>query len=313
MTMFFVLSIFLHLLFFTSLRFAPSEWLKSYEVANTPVEIEIIETVEVAKSEIPATQIVDQSEKENQEPENKNAKYLSAQNQSVLKETVAQNRGEFKNVRSQGSSGNAQSQEQQNDAEKPTPDKTNSEEKSRLAESDDKIDPRLPRDKDALFKDITKKYNSRRMFENVEKKSTAQVSPGSPGEASQTSDYLKGKDPGLETLLNTREYKYYTYFNRIRRRLSEHWEPKVKEKMSKMFKQGRTIASTDDKVTKLLIVLNDSGVLVKVQVLSDSGVRDLDEAAIEAFRAAAPFPHPPEGIIDEEGTIKIRWDFVLES
>lgn len=81
-----------------------------------------------------------------------------------------------------------------------------------------------------------------------------------------------------------------------------------------MFKEGRNPASTgQDRVTKLMIVLNDKGTLVRVQVLMDSGVQDLDDAAIDAFRAAAPFPNPPKGIIEGDGTVKIRWDFVLES
>jgi protein TonB len=80
-----------------------------------------------------------------------------------------------------------------------------------------------------------------------------------------------------------------------------------------MFRQGRSIASDQDRITKLLIVLNPSGILMKVQVVSDSGVRDLDDAAIEAFKSAAPFPNPPQGIVDPDGTVKIRWDFILES
>ncbi|MBK7960027.1 MAG: TonB family protein [Bdellovibrionales bacterium] len=132
------------------------------------------------------------------------------------------------------------------------------------------------------------------------------------GNASQSPDYLKDVDLGLETMLSTKEFKYYTYFNRIRRQLSQYWEPKVRDKLHKMFRQGRTIASNEDKITKLVIFLNPTGQLVKVQVMSESGIKDLDEAAIDAFRAAAPFPNPPQGIVDPDGFVKIRWDFVLE-
>jgi protein TonB len=124
---------------------------------------------------------------------------------------------------------------------------------------------------------------------------------------------LKDIDQGIETLLNTREFKYYTYYNRIRKQLSQFWEPKVREKVNIMFQQGRKVASAQDRITKLLIVLNSRGTLVNVKVISDSGVRDLDDAAVEAFRAAAPFPNPPKGIIETDGTVKIRWDFVLET
>jgi protein TonB len=136
---------------------------------------------------------------------------------------------------------------------------------------------------------------------------------GVGAESSQTNDYIKDVDQGLETMLNTREFKYYSYYNRIRKQLSQHWEGKVRDKLSKLFKEGRAPAATNkDRITKVMIVLNDAGTLVRVQVLSDSGVRDLDDAAVEAFRDAAPFPNPPKGIVESDGTVKIRWDFVLE-
>ncbi len=308
LNIFILASLFIHFSLMISLYWAPRSAFVTDENRNV-VEFEVLEKTP-QDSILPAQQIVDQAERQTNEPENKNAKYLSAQNQTVLKETAAQKKGEFKNAQKLGSQGSAQNPAEQSQDQAKNKNDMKADPKGSLEKD---LDQNRPREKDAIFRDLTKKYNSKNMFENAEKRTLSQTSPGAPGEASQTSDYLKGKDQGLETLLNTREYKYYTYFNRIRRKLSEHWEPKVKQKMNKMFQQGRTIASTEDKITKLLIVLNDNGVLVKVQVLHDSGVHDLDEAAIEAFRAAAPFPHPPDGIIDEEGTIKIRWDFILES
>ena len=72
-------------------------------------------------------------------------------------------------------------------------------------------------------------------------------------------------------------------------------------------------ASEGDKITRVIIILDDRGTLIRVQVVGRSGVTDLDDAAVEAFRAAAPFPNPPKGIVEADGTIKIRWDFVLEA
>lgn len=132
------------------------------------------------------------------------------------------------------------------------------------------------------------------------------------GEASTTNDNLSVQED-LITKLNTKEYKYYGYYHRIKIQLNQWWQPKVREKVTKMVNAGRTIASEENKTTRLIIILNNAGTLVKVQVLAESGVRDLDDAAIEAFRAAAPFPNPPKGIIESDGTVKIRWDFVVES
>ena len=115
------------------------------------------------------------------------------------------------------------------------------------------------------------------------------------------------------TRLNTKEYRYFGYYSRIKSQLNQWWVPKVQQKFTKMLRQGRTIASADNKVTKLVIILDDSGKLVKVQVMAESGIKDLDDAAIEAFRSAAPFPNPPKGMVDKDGLVKIRWDCVVES
>lgn len=133
------------------------------------------------------------------------------------------------------------------------------------------------------------------------------------GESSQSSDYIQDIKRGNQNLLSTREFRYYSYFTRIRNQLQQYWEPSVRHRLHKLVRSGRSIASQNPRTTKVLITLNRQGNLVRVQVLEDSGLRDLDEAAIDAFREAAPFPNPPVGIVDPDGTVKIRWDFVLEA
>lgn len=236
-------------------------------------------------------QIVEQDAKQNQEKPKDDA-FLSAANQNVQHQTMARERGEFENKHDATQKNAAHSAGEKN----PT-------------------DNLQAKNKPTL-RDLTPTYDPEGLYE---KKIQAENARGgdndnkSGADVSKTNDYLRGIDEGLETMLNTREFKYYTYYTRIRRQLSQHWEPKVKERLGRMFKQGRRIASDQDHVTKLLITLSDQGNLVKVQILGESGVSDLDDAAMDAFRAAAPFPNPPKGIVEPDGTVKIRWDFVLES
>ena len=126
---------------------------------------------------------------------------------------------------------------------------------------------------------------------------------------------LTGKDvvAGAETLLKTREFVYYSYYNRIKKRLKQHWEPRIQEKIVKILRKGRKIASVNDKITHLVITLDKHGELKRIQVKQASGYNDLDDAAIEAFRAAAPFPNPPKGIVTGAGEVQIPWSFVLET
>lgn len=245
-------------------------------------------------------QVVEQDEKPRNNEKSNEAKFLSAHDQVVKKQTVAKNLGEFKNLQdktAQAGDGGSPEKIKQIDL-KPKMDFT------KLA--DKKIQEERELEKSMEEEALRSQQKQDRLVE------AAAQRPGQGGaQASQTTDYLKDIDQGMQTLLSTREFVYYSFYARIRRQLNQHWSGKIREKVSKIFKEGRSIASSEDKVTKLLITLNRQGQLVRVQVLNDSGVRDLDDAAVESFKEAAPFPNPPQGIVDPDGTIKIRWDFIL--
>lgn len=282
-SVFLAISVLIHLCFIFSVYFTP-------EVKPRPEPIEVAYISPTYKTEKVIDpleknrQIVDQDDKAiNEETPDKDY-FLSKNNQKVLKQTVARDKGEFKNSKSK------QAPPKVTPPTPPTP--------PVQARKPEKFNP---------LSDTANKFREK-SFNTM-----ASSTPSSSAAVSQTQDYLKNTSYGVETILSTKEFKYYTYFNRIRRQLSEHWEPTVRTKLTKMFRQGRTIASNQDRTTKLLIILDQKGVLVKVQLVSDSGVKDLDEAAIESFRSAAPFPNPPKGIIEDDGTVKIRWDFILES
>ncbi len=126
-------------------------------------------------------------------------------------------------------------------------------------------------------------------------------------------DYIKGLKESERTALNTKEYMFYGYFQRIRERLDWAWSGVLRQKLTKLYRGGRQLASDMDHTTRLLVTLNFQGEVVRVQVVEESGTRDLDDAAINAFNQAGPFPNPPQGIVDKSGLIQIRWDFILKT
>lgn len=251
--------------------------------AKNPDAVEIVILDPSNMQDLNTMQIVEQDEKPVNDEQDPNAKYLSQHNQKVVKQTRAENTGKFNNTGGKGLTKGGQN------IQKP---------KSEFFAK--------PQDKGGSPLDKFKPQ--------VDWTALASKNLGGDGaDVSRSSDYLKDLDKGPQTTLTTREFLYYTYFKRIKGRIQQHWEPSIKKKITKMVTQGRKLASTQDRRTKLLIVLNNEGNLISVQVVRDSGVQDLDEAAIEAFKAAAPFPNPPTGIVEKDGTIKIRWDFVLEA
>ncbi len=253
---------------------------------NSNVEITIAnqDEIDAAKLAKNLTQVVETDSKHANNQLDDKAKYNSEKSNTVEKETRARLGQEFKNALKQGS----QTKQAQKGQKKTTA--------QMLAQS---FDP---------YAALVKKEV------NQESKDFAKGQTGATaGDVSTTNDNLVGVDQDLITKLNTKEYKYYGYYQRIKAQLNQWWQPKVREKVAKMVSQGRKVAAEENKITRLVIVLNDAGNLVNVQVLAESGVRDLDDAAIEAFRSAAPFPNPPKGIIESDGKVRIRWDFVIES
>ena len=226
-----------------------------------------------------AKNIVEQSETRINEEKPTDTKYLSRNDQTVVKQTRAANSGAFNNT--PGAMGQA------DEIVKPQTD---------VQKRPKKID----------IGDLLPKPQIKPKEENF----THQALRGAP---SATNDYLPDVETGIQTLLSTREFVYFSYYQRIREKIRVQWEPRIRQKVKKVFAAGRTIASSDDRITKVIIVLNNSGALVKVQVIGESGIHDLDEAAVEAFRAAEPFPNPPSGIVENDGLIRIRWDFILEA
>jgi protein TonB len=132
-------------------------------------------------------------------------------------------------------------------------------------------------------------------------------------ESASTSDYLKNISLGAQTLLNTREYAYFTFYQRVRRQLEQYWEPGLRKRLYQMVNRGRTIASGMELATKLVVTLDTAGSITKVQIEDTSGVLDLDDAAVDAFNKAGPFPNPPNGIVGVDGKIRIEWEFILKT
>ncbi|MCB0415476.1 MAG: energy transducer TonB, partial [Bdellovibrionales bacterium] len=259
------------------------------------VTIELIESESSKKSKSmneKKLQIVDQDKKPLNNEVDENAELLSQHNQRVKQQTRAAHIGKFKN--SNGANG-SESQAQMQPQKKPQP-----QSRPQLTGLQH-FAPKLDFDKLSLDQ------------MNSQNQAAQNARPSKSGDLSSTDDHLKNIPIGMETILSTKEFLYYSYFNRIKDKIRKRWGSKVRQKVEKMVRSGRHLASTQDRVTKIIITLNSSGVLERVQVLHQSGLRDLDDAAIEAFKEAAPFPNPPKGLKDKDGKVRINWDFILEA
>ena len=125
---------------------------------------------------------------------------------------------------------------------------------------------------------------------------------------SPSNDYLKDVPEDEETALNARRFLYADYYNRIKQAVSYHWAP---GKVLMVHDPGGSIFGFKDRYTKLEAVIDAHGAVVDLAVVLSSGADVLDREALDAFRAAAPFPNPPAPLL-RDGRLTMQLGFYVE-
>ncbi len=106
-------------------------------------------------------------------------------------------------------------------------------------------------------------------------------------------DFLKDTDEGDGTYLNTRQWKYASFFNRVKQSINQTWHPAEELRMRDPSGQ---IYGGRDRYTIVNVTLDANGRLKDTYVEKSSGVDFLDLEAVKAFERAQPFPNPPPGL-----------------
>jgi TonB family protein len=127
---------------------------------------------------------------------------------------------------------------------------------------------------------------------------------------SPSRDHVDGVPEGDGTFLNTKEFKYATFFYRVRDSVAGYWEDLAAAEYRRRDPTGN-IYGIRDRSTLLHIELTRDGRLGQVRIEQTSGVDFLDNVAVQAFKMAEPFPNPPPGIVDEDGAIRFNFQFVV--
>lgn len=113
-------------------------------------------------------------------------------------------------------------------------------------------------------------------------------------------DRLDGVADGENTALNTKRWKYASFFNRMKRQVAQNWHPA--EVWMQRDPYGN-VYGDKDRTTVVRVALRMDGSLAGIYIEHGSGVDFLDEEAVRAFRVAQPFPNPPAGLRDPESDI----------
>jgi TonB family protein len=121
-------------------------------------------------------------------------------------------------------------------------------------------------------------------------------------------DHLEEVESGEETALTAKRWVYASFFNRLKRQVAMNWDPQTVWRQSDPTGAHHGFKT---RVTEVRVSLSPKGDLAKIVVTSPSGVRELDDEAVRAFRAAAPFPNPPDGLLKGE-LITFEFSFHFE-
>ncbi|HSD87695.1 MAG TPA: TonB family protein, partial [Kofleriaceae bacterium] len=121
-------------------------------------------------------------------------------------------------------------------------------------------------------------------------------------------DRVEDANEDDETSLTSKRFVFASFFNRLKRQVAQNWEPAGV--WHRLDPQG-TVYGFKTRITEVRVVLAPNGVLDKILVTQASGVGELDDEAVRAFKAAAPFPNPPDGLV-KDGRITFAFSFYFE-
>lgn len=143
---------------------------------------------------------------------------------------------------------------------------------------------------------------------NKASKTSVHTDSGTRGQ-SANNDFIVDIPVGNRTQLNTVEYIYYGFYHRIKQKLDQYWTYNVSNKIVNLWKRNQ-YSYQSNRMTTLVITLDQLGNLTKIKIKGSSGVEGIDQAAIDSFRRAEPFPNPPKGMV-KNGEVQIEWAFVI--
>jgi TonB family protein len=255
------------------------------------VEKKKIIRVRLAPQNKKKKQIV-RTEKSDMKSKPNDTKFLSENDQAVAREVVSKNVDKFNKAGLGVRNGDKQSSKLQKQTKK------------------------RAKKKSISFKDL--KIQPEKIQPVIKKKSLASVQKGERNGdkrkkgLSSSNDFIEDVELGDLTQLNTVRFKYFGFYERIRSKLEQYWGTTIQEKARKLFASRGRFPASQNFITSLQVVLDAKGKIIGINIKGSSGVKDLDDAAIESFNKAGPFPNPPKGLV-KNGRATIEWGFVVKS
>lgn len=130
--------------------------------------------------------------------------------------------------------------------------------------------------------------------------------------SSSVAEYIPGVQEGAFTALNTDQFTYYAFFSRMNEQVRNRWISMIRSYVDSLSPQHLNVLSKYERHSLVEIILNQDGGFEKATLFQSSGDSGLDSIHGRSFQIAAPFPHPPKGLVESDGKIHLKYEFVLQ-
>jgi TonB family protein len=305
---------------------------------STPILISLIESQNQEKTEeknIKKQQIVSTHQTNDLKPLESDH-FLSEKNNQVDEQTQAKIIDSFKQASSPSKQGDSQNVEPSKSKKKTASSESNSQKEDPLdmpsdslipknlnflSHLENKISQKNKMSSTKIAKEKVSQKENETLDETHEPESlleswlTPEMQSGQQSQelhVASNNDYLENIKLGNLTQLNTQEFEFYSFYNRIKQKLEQHWGEDLKKTAQRMMAKGVAPEKGATKITSLIVTIDEKGSIVQLRVKDSSGIQDLDHAAIEAFNKAGPFPNPPKKLV-QRGQATIEWGFVVKT
>ncbi len=121
-------------------------------------------------------------------------------------------------------------------------------------------------------------------------------------------DHLEDVEEDAATRLNSLQWRYATFFNRIKERIAREWDPQTP---IRRYDPSAVLIGNKQRTTVVEATIDRSGGIVRVKVHQASGVHYLDDEALRALKGSGPFLNPPLALFGEKETFSFNFGFVL--
>jgi TonB family protein len=122
--------------------------------------------------------------------------------------------------------------------------------------------------------------------------------PGDPQQVAEQSDVSVD-----EAQLSTQ----VAFVTLLKQKVAQAWVP-----LWRRIDPTGALYGTETRRTEVQVSLRADGELADIVVTMSSGIKELDDEGVRAFRAAAPFGVVPERLVHKDGQLTLRFSFFFD-